>query len=356
MSDKHVSPAMHIARKHQSAPTTHWVDGELKKAAVEIDEGRWIEDPNGESSLDDLGLALGFGESRVALGQQPMLKDFQATRDINQLGRHPRVIEALAKLREEVDTTSNPQEAIEKAWAIHEMNEAQAEKNKWEGQDRWQGKDNLNMRMQGENLTPQDFHARLCAVIGRERVLLSPHAVKTTPTAKSGRVGLYIHNPRWQGDALVKPMYAQQKAAEFKAAAEREVVAAKRLRAASQNALADQAFNRAADMIQAASELLHENMADAQLREPQLLRVGTLQWPMGTEWMVMNFDEYGVPTTARYLGWRTALLTMVRAGCISEKEAHEAFPVASGPAGDWYLEQLWMRRNLEGHEVTDKVQ
>lgn len=85
-----------------------------------------------------------------------------------------------------------------------------------------------------------------------------------------------------------------------------------------------------------------------QLAEPELLRVGTLQWPCGTEWMVMNFDKYGVPTTAKYLGWRTALLTMVRCGAITEGEAHKAFPVGSGEAASWYLEQLMMLRNEAG--------
>jgi len=85
-----------------------------------------------------------------------------------------------------------------------------------------------------------------------------------------------------------------------------------------------------------------------QLAEPELLRVGTLQWPLGTEWMVMNFNEFGVPTTAKYLGWRTALLTMIRCGAITEAQAHKAFPVGSGPAAAWYLEQLMKMRNQAG--------
>jgi hypothetical protein len=61
--------------------------------------------------------------------------------------------------------------------------------------------------------------------------------------------------------------------------------------------------------------------------------------------MVMHFNEYGVPTAAKYLGWRTALLTMVRSRVITEEEAHQAFPVGSGPAAGWYLEQLYRIRN-----------
>lgn len=353
MSDKTVSPAMIIARKHQSSPQTHWADREIKKAAVEIDEGRWIDDESAEATL---GLALGFGDNGVAIGKKPALEEFQATREINRLGRHPRVIEAMEKMRLEIDETKNPQEAVEKAWAMYEMNQAQAEDQKWEGQERWEGKENVEMRMQGELLTPQAFHARLCAVVGTERVLLSPHAVKTHPDAKSARVGLYVRNPLYQGDPIIQANYVQMKIDEFKRAGEKELKSARALRVAGHTALADLAANRAASAAEAAIELSLNRSADEQLREPELLRVGTLQWPLGTEWMVMNFDQYGVPTTARYLGWRTALLTMVRAGCISEVEAHKAFPVGSGPAADWYLEQLWMRRNLEGHSATERVQ
>ena len=78
----------------------------------------------------------------------------------------------------------------------------------------------------------------------------------------------------------------------------------------------------------------------------ELLRVGTLQWPLGTEWMCMHFNEYGVPTEAKFLGWRTALLTMIRCKAITEAEAHQAFPlVAENRAAQWYLQQLYWLRN-----------
>jgi hypothetical protein len=36
---------------------------------------------------------------------------------------------------------------------------------------------------------------------------------------------------------------------------------------------------------------------------------------------------------------------MVRCGAITEAEAHKAFPVESGNAANWYLEQLYRIRN-----------
>lgn len=81
-------------------------------------------------------------------------------------------------------------------------------------------------------------------------------------------------------------------------------------------------------------------LRDAKTGKRSKMQVGTLQYPCGPEWMVMRVNEYGVPTTAKYLGWRTPLLAMIRVGVISEEEAHKAFPLSEGPASDWYREQL----------------
>ena len=75
------------------------------------------------------------------------------------------------------------------------------------------------------------------------------------------------------------------------------------------------------------------------------MQVATLQWPLGTEWMQMHFNEYGVPTTAKFLGWRTALLSMIMLRVITEQEAHKAFPVTPNPASLWYRAQLYQIRN-----------
>jgi hypothetical protein len=82
--------------------------------------------------------------------------------------------------------------------------------------------------------------------------------------------------------------------------------------------------------------------------EDEFLQVATLQYPCSSEWMVMRFDEYGVPTTAKYLGWRTALLALIREGLVTERQAHQAFPVLGGPASAWYREQLFELRSERG--------
>lgn len=347
MSRTAQTPAMIIARRHQSAPATHWADKEIMKAAEEIDGGRYIPDAgaNPEAALDGLGLSLGFGTGNTATGKKPTLEEFRATRDLNELGRHPRVVEALERLKREQEQATNPQEAIEKAWMLHELTAESVKGQKWDGQQRWEGKENEEMR-HGRLLTPQQFHGELCKVIGTERVLLSPHAVKVSPNDKSARVGLYIKNPEWTpGTPEAVKVYKQEEAKDLRERGEAELVKAKRLRASGHNAEADRTFNMAGEMAKAATEILMELSAEAQLAPKEFLRVGTLQWPLGTEWMVMNFNQYGVPTTAKYLGWRTALLTMVRTRVITEREANKAFPVGSGHAADWYSQQMQTMRN-----------
>jgi len=140
--------------------------------------------------------------------------------------------------------------------------------------------------------------------------------------------------------------FAQVKAEELKKTAEKELVRAKRLRLAKHNAEADKAYTLAGDMIQAATEIHMEQAYTTEAENnKEFLRVGILQWPLGTEWMMMKFNEFGVPTTPEFTGWRTALLTMVRQHIITEAEAEEAFAVGQGPAEDWFKKQLWLRRN-----------
>jgi hypothetical protein len=339
-------PNVIIKPKDQSAPKEHPAQAEIRKAAVEIDEGRWIPDPRAdETAIDDLGLALRTGPESE-LRQRPTLQDFQDTRTLNELGRHPRVIEAMEKMAKEVEETTNPQEALEKTWALHEMAVLQAADQKWEGQERWEGKENEEMR-HGQLLTPPQFYDRLGKVVGKGRIKLSMNVVKTNPEAKSGRVGLYIKNPEWQGEKP-KVDYPQVRAKAIREEAEMLMAKAKRLRKLRLDSEADKVFDLAGGMIQEATKILMEMSAAEQLAPSEYLRVGTLQWPVGTEWMVMNFNEFGVPTTAKYLGWRTALLTMIRCGALTEANAHKAFPVGSGPAASWYLEQLMKMRNVAG--------
>jgi hypothetical protein len=358
-----------IKPEHQSAPKAHWADAEIMKAAVEIDAGRFIPDPDGHEEgreqMEAMGLALGGTQ-----GQKPSLEDFRRTHEqlaaTDLLARHPRVIEAMERMRQEIDTAPL-HEAIEKTCMLREMATAQTQGKVVDEQQqrridsgqapephdqRWQeqtklatSKDEASRR--GTVLTPQQFYDRLRKVTGRDHLKLSHHAVLPHPGAKSGRVGLYVRNPAWQGEVQIVDD-RQARAQQLQAEGETHLLRARRLRRIQQHADADKAFTLAGDMAQAATEILITLSAEEQARPPEMLRVASLQWPCGTEWMVCGFNEFGVVTHAKYLGWRTALLTMIRNGTITEKQAHKAFPVGSGPAADWYLEQLRTYRALTG--------
>jgi len=341
------TPALHIGRRHQSAPAEHFVDKEIRKAAEEIDRGNYIPELAEGSDHPDLNIALGLGTDRVAMGEKPTLEDFQRTHELNQLGQHPRVIEALEKLKQESEDGKTPEELEERAMAMHDLMAMQSAKDKWEGQSRWEGKENEEKR-KGELLTPWQFYDRLTAVIGSGRVFLSPHFIPSLQNPKSGRMGLYVPNPKYDGDAFIKKTYLQERAAELRDEGLTKLKTARQLRANGQNAKADKMFHEAGSLAQAATEMLMQMNMDDQLAEPPVLRVGSLQAPLGTEWMIMQFDRYGVPVEAKFLGWRTALLTMIRCKAITETEAHTAFPVRGGlDVSDHYMKQLYLLRNQE---------
>ena len=63
----------------------------------------------------------------------------------------------------------------------------------------------------------------------------------------------------------------------------------------------------------------------------------------------MRFDEFDVPTSERYRGWRTALLRLIQEGVLSEAEVDRAFgPVAMGDVSLLYREQLEDYRKARG--------
>lgn len=245
-----------VPRQHQSAPKEHWSTKELQKAAEEISAGQYIVKPDNDELFN-------YGPTQA-------------------LAQHPRVQEALARLELEKNEAQTTQEFVEKIQQQHELNARAAEPDKWDGQGRWIGKENEEMR-HGLLLTPLEFMHRLTQVIGHTRVELNRYAVNK-------RVALLVPDPQAVASNLIMPF-------------------------------------------------THINGKCI---------VATLQYPLGTEWMIMRFNQYGVPTEAKFLGWRTALLSMILSNVITEKEAHKAFPLTTGPAADWYKQQLQIHRNNKG--------
>jgi hypothetical protein len=283
------SPAVHIPPEHQSAPKESWADKEVAKAAEEIREGQFRPDLSEDADL--LGMvgmsrSLALKDPHAATPAQNLLK-FTEMADSLALSQHPRVQEALARLELEKREARTTQEMVERTQMIHEMTERANQKNKWSGQGRWIGKDNEEMR-KVNILSPQQWLAKLEPVIGQGRVYINRFAVLC-------RVAVLVPNTKDNQSLLWTPDQGQPPKP-----------------------------------------------------KEEFLPVGMLQWPCGPEWMIPRFDEYGVPTRPKFLGWRTPLLCLIQKRIITEKEAHRAFPLALGPAGDWYREQLFEFRNRDG--------
>lgn len=273
---------VHIAPEHQSAPKQTWADKEIQAAAEEIHNGQFVPvlDP------DDPTDALTVGMQRGQLPDSPREIDMASMLETQLLMQHPRVQEAMAKLAQEKREARHSQEYLEKAQMLYEMNAMAVRADQWDGQGRWMGKENEEMRI-GLILTPFQFLQRLEKVIGPGRVFINRFAV-------NGRVALLSPDKIELQPLIVVPGQEPRK------------------------------------------------------NPSGMVQVGTVQYPCGTEWMVMRFDDYGVPTEPKYLGWRTALLSMIRLGVITEKEAHKAFPLGSGPVKTWYEEQLFELRKVTG--------
>lgn len=299
MSEPDTAPNVIVPTEHQSAPKEHWMVDELRKAAEDIDSGQF----KPQLADDDY---FYYGPEQL-------------------LAMHPRIAEAMERLKTEVSTAKNSQEYIEKSLMLHEINEELQKPDRWDGQGRWIGPENEEMR-QGELLEPLQFMQRLWAVVGENRVQINRFAVL-------GRVALLVDDPQ----AEERRALALPESIDYD----------RKLRTIAKNGSRDPA----PDFRQHLKELEASFAAAESARYTPLdylkgkAQVATLQWPVGTEWMIMRFNEYGVPTSAKHLGWRTALLSLITLGIITEAEASKAFPVKQGPASLWYRAQLYYLRN-----------
>jgi hypothetical protein len=80
--------------------------------------------------------------------------------------------------------------------------------------------------------------------------------------------------------------------------------------------------------------------------------ITTLQYPCGPEYTVMRFNDYNVPTTEKYRGWRTALLALIMENVITEEEADRAFGPPLGEAASFYRQQL---QSIRGYRMGLKI-
>jgi hypothetical protein len=80
-------------------------------------------------------------------------------------------------------------------------------------------------------------------------------------------------------------------------------------------------------------------------RGRQATHITTIQAPFAPEYTVMHFNDYDVPTTPRYWGWRNTLLILIMQGICTESQALKMFGHSTGPASIFYKQQLYDHRN-----------
>lgn len=191
------APAVHIAPEHQSAPKKHWADTEVEKAAEEIREGQFRPDLSDDADLIGMvgvtrGLALKNPQTLTTAEKMGTMSEMA---DSLALSQHPRVQEALIRLEQERSTAKTTQEALEKTQMLHEMTSRAVQKNMWDGQGRWLGKENEEMRIVNV-LTWKEWLQKLEAVIGEGRVFCNRWSVM-------GRIAVLVENTRYHRDLLV---------------------------------------------------------------------------------------------------------------------------------------------------------
>lgn len=342
-----VMPNILIPLSQQSSPKEHPADKAIRQAKEEIAAGHVSPISEEADAASGMGLALG---GAAAAGVKPSLGEFQDTYEQNmadeQLYNHPRVIEALEKMRHEVEETKG-HELIERNCALRELTMASEAKNRWDGQGRWMGTENEESRY-GEILSPQQFYDRLGKVIGKGKIKLSEHIMFAHEGAKSGLSAMHMRNPLWDGEAERQRTGQREEALNMGTEANKMLAEAKGLQFLGRTSEATKKIREITALVTEARKMFDQAAQGSWLAEPEFVRVATVQWPLMTEWMIVDFTEWGTVWKPKFYGWRTALLTMIRAGAITEIDAHKAFPVTQTDASAWYLQQIFDFKNGKG--------
>lgn len=193
------------------------------------------------------------------------------------------------------------EEQIEQLTREYEANYAMSARARWQGQERWQGKENEEMRLVR---------------------ILHPHQVfaKLTKAGVDARIespGDYLYFPDPLTGALMPRRIATSSGRLW---------------------LHDEVKNGRVG--------ISAWVTDAAGRRERKF-ITSLQYPYGPEWSIMRFNEYNVPTTERYRGWRTALLALMIDRVLTEEEVNRAFgPVVLNEASALYRQQIQFHRRI----------
>ena len=202
-------------------------------------------------------------------------------------------------LAKDGDSTPEMEEALERAYVKAYL---AAAKSRWKGQERWQGRENIERRVVNI-MHPHDVMRKLQRA-GVDARIEAPMYYVTMPDDITG-LPVQVKKPRdvgriWLGDEAVKGRIG-----------------------------------------------IFGWVKDETTETRRVKLITSLQFPCGPEWTVMHFNQWNVPVAEKYRGWRTALLQMILKNIITEEEVDRAFgPVVLNPASELYRQQLQSHRAI----------
>lgn len=206
-------------------------------------------------------------------------------------------IDLYNSLPKDGDSTPEMEELVDEAYV---KAYTAAAPSRWKGQERWQGTENIERRVVN---------------------IMHPHDVmrKLQRAGVDARIEAPVYYVTMADDKTGKP------------------VLVKKPRAVGRIWLGDEAVQGRIGIF--------GWVKDAKTETRRVKLITSLQYPCGPEWSVMYFNEWNVPTTEQYRGWRTALLQMILTEVITEEEVDKAFgPVVLNPASELYRQQLQSHR------------
>jgi hypothetical protein len=200
-------------------------------------------------------------------------------------------------LAKDGDSTPEMEDAVDAAYV---KAYAAAAGSRWKGQERWQGRENIERRLVN---------------------IMHPHDVmrKLQRAGVDARIEAPVYYVTMADDVTGKP------------------VQVKKPRAVGRIWLGDEAIKGRIGIF--------GWVKDARTETRRVKLITNLQYPCGPEWSIMHFNEWNVPTVEDYRGWRTALLQMILKDIITEEEVDRAFgPVVLNPASELYRQQIQSHR------------
>lgn len=189
------------------------------------------------------------------------------------------------------DSTPEMEDAVDEAYV---KAYAAASRARWKGQERWQGRENIERRVVN---------------------IMHPHDVmrKLQRAGVDARIEAPVYYVTMADDKTGRPVQVKKP--------------------------------RAVGRIWLGDEAVQGRIGIFGWVKGQVKLLTSLQYPCGPEWSLMYFNEWNVPTTEQYRGWRTALLQLILKDIITEEEVNRAFgPVVLNPASELYRQQLQSHR------------